>query len=56
LLQPITSPKKKFDPANSHADWKKGVKPDREVIADWDTFTFGTDPAVAAALRLLGYK
>jgi len=46
----------RFDPTNSHADWKKGVKPDREGIADRDTFTFGTDPAVAAAVKLLGHR
>jgi len=46
----------RFDPANSHTNWKKGVKPDREVVADWDTFTFDNDPAVAEALKLLGHN
>jgi carboxyl-terminal processing protease len=46
----------RFDPLNSHADWETdGIVPDVEVIADWDTFTFETDPAVAAAVQLLGH-
>ena len=46
-----------FDPAVSHANWETaGIVPDVEVIADWDTFTFETDPAVAAAVQLLGHK
>ena len=45
-----------FDPAVSHANWEAaGIVPDVEVIADWDTFTFETDPAVAAAVELLGH-
>jgi len=44
----------RFDPINSHADWKRqGIKPDVEAYADWDTFTFGSDPAVAKAVALL---
>ena len=46
----------RFDPINSHANWKKGVKPDREVLADWDAFTFDNDPGVAEALKLLGHR
>ncbi len=47
----------RFDPLNSHADWEKtGIIPDVEAYADWDTFTFENDPAVAAAVKLLGYK
>ena len=46
----------RFDPANSHADWKRtGIKPDVEAYADWDTFRFGNDPAVAAGAKLLGH-
>jgi carboxyl-terminal processing protease len=47
----------RFDPTNSHADWRRrGVKPDVEVYADWETFTFDNDQAVAAAVKLLGHK
>jgi carboxyl-terminal processing protease len=43
-----------FEPLVSAANWEKeGILPDVEVIADWDTFTFETDPAVAAAVELL---
>lgn len=46
-----------FDPSVSHANWEKtGIIPDVEAHADWDTFTFETDPAIAAALSLLGHK
>jgi carboxyl-terminal processing protease len=46
----------RFDPANSHADWKRtGIKPDIEAYADWDTFTFQNDPVVAAGVKLLGH-
>ena len=43
----------RFDPAESHANWEGvGVAPDVEAHADWDTFTFESDPGIAAALRL----
>jgi carboxyl-terminal processing protease len=46
-----------FDPLNSHVNWqRRGVTPDIEVHADWDTFNFENDPAVAAASRLLRKK
>jgi C-terminal peptidase prc len=46
----------KFDPAVSHANWEAtGIVPDVQAHADWDTFTFETDPAVRAALKLLGH-
>lgn len=46
-----------FDPAVSHANWEEtGIVPDVEAHADWDTFVFETDPAISAALTLLGYK
>lgn len=45
-----------FDPPVSHANWEQtGIVPDAEAHADWDTFTFETDPAIAAALKLLGH-
>jgi carboxyl-terminal processing protease len=46
----------RFDPVNSHADWKSGLKPDAEVVADWDTFTLDNDPGVAVAMKLLGHR
>jgi carboxyl-terminal processing protease len=48
--------RERFDPAKSHANWEKdGIIPDVVAYADWDTFTFETDPAIAAALKLLGH-
>jgi carboxyl-terminal processing protease len=47
----------RFDPARSHANWEAtGIIPDVQAFADWDTFTFESDPSVAAALSLLGHK
>jgi carboxyl-terminal processing protease len=47
----------RFDPLVSHADWEKnGIQPDVMANADWDTFTFENDPAIAAALTLWGKK
>lgn len=47
----------RFDPQVSHANWEQdGIKPDVVAVADWDTFTFATDPAVAAAVQLLGHR
>lgn len=44
-----------FDSAFSDADWEQtGIIPDLEAIADWDEFIFETDPAISAALSLLG--
>ena len=46
-----------FDPLVSHASWEDiGIIPDIEVDADWDTFIFETDPAIAAALSLLEHE
>ncbi len=46
-----------FVPAHSRANWEDtGIVPDVEAFADWDTFTFETDPSVAAALKLLGHQ
>lgn len=47
----------RFEPAHSEADWEKtGIIPDVMAYADWDTFTFETDPSIAAALKLLEDK
>ena len=47
----------RFDPIHSHADWeRRGIQPDVEVHADWDTFTFENDPALAAAVKSLGHR
>ena len=44
----------RFDPAVSHADWAKtGIVPDVRVDAEWDSFTFENDPAIASSLTLL---
>jgi carboxyl-terminal processing protease len=46
-----------FDSAFSDNDWERdGIIPDVEAYAAWDTFTFETDPSIAAALELLGHK
>jgi carboxyl-terminal processing protease len=46
-----------FHPENSDADWEEtGIIADVTAFAPWDTFTFETDPSVAAALTLLGHK
>lgn len=45
-----------FTAANSSEDWESsGIIPDSAAYADWDTFTFETDPSIAAALKLLGH-
>lgn len=44
----------RFEPIRSRVSWeKRGVKPDVEAHAEWDTFTFENDPGVAAAVRSL---
>jgi carboxyl-terminal processing protease len=49
--------RERFDPAKSHANWEKdGILPDVVAVADWDNFTFETDPAIAAALKIFGHK
>lgn len=46
-----------FYPANSDENWEEtGIVPDIEAFAEWDTFTFETDPSIAAAMDLLGHK
>lgn len=45
-----------FDPINSDEDWEQtGIAPTVEAYADWDTFTFENDPAVAAAVVAMGH-
>ena len=47
----------KFVPEHTKANWEEtGIVTDIEAFADWDTYTFETDPAIAAALTLLGHK
>jgi carboxyl-terminal processing protease len=49
--------RERFDPAHTHANWEKdGIIPDAVAFADWDTFSFETDPGVAAAVKLLGHQ
>jgi carboxyl-terminal processing protease len=49
--------RERFDPAYTHANWEgKGIVPDVVAFADWDTFSFETDPAIAAALKIFGHK
>lgn len=46
-----------FAPLNSDANWEKnGIIPDQQAYAPWDTITFETDPAISAALALLGHQ
>jgi len=46
-----------FYPAHSDENWEEtGIVPDIEAFAEWDTFTFETDPSIAAAVNLLGHK
>lgn len=46
-----------FLPENSDDNWEQtGIVTDLPAYAPWDTFTFETDPSVAAALKLLGYR
>ena len=46
-----------FDSAFSDDNWEElGIVPEIQSYASWDTFTFGSDPSIAAALELLGHK
>jgi len=47
-----------FHPKNSSDEnWEEtGIIPDLPAFAEWDTFTFETDPSIAAALTLLGHR
>ena len=46
-----------FHPAHSDENWEEtGIVPDIKAFAEWDTFTFETDPSIAAALTLLGHQ
>src|SRR5215207_3079994 len=45
----------RFFPAHSDENWEEtGIVPDVQAYADWATFTFETDPSIAAAVALLG--
>lgn len=48
----------RFIPLNHpDANWEAtGIVPDVTAFADWDTFTLDTDPAVAAAVKVLGHQ
>jgi len=46
-----------FDSAFSDDDWEQtGIVTDIQAYAPWDSFTFDTDPSIAAALELLGHN
>jgi len=46
-----------FYSAHSDENWEEtGIVPDIEAFAEWDTFTFETDPSIAAAVNLLGHE
>ena len=46
-----------FHPENSDENWEEtGIVTDLPAYAPWDTFTFETDPSIAAALTLLGHQ
>jgi carboxyl-terminal processing protease len=46
-----------FFPAHTDENWEDtGIVPDVEAFAEWDTFTFETDPALLAAVELLGNR
>jgi carboxyl-terminal processing protease len=46
-----------FFPAHSDENWEEtGIVPDIEAFAEWDTFTFESDPSIAAAVSLLGHQ
>jgi carboxyl-terminal processing protease len=47
----------RFLPAHSDENWEEtGIVPDIPAFAEWDTFTFETDPSIDAALTLLGHQ
>ena len=47
----------RFYPAHTKDNWEEtGIVTDIEAFAPWDTFTFETDPSIAAALALLGHQ
>lgn len=47
----------RFESEVSRSVWEKtGIVPDLKAPAEWDTFTFDTDRAVAAALQVLTHK
>ena len=45
-----------FDSAFSDVSWEEtGIIPDVQAFAEWNTFSFDTDPSIAASLELLGH-
>jgi carboxyl-terminal processing protease len=47
----------RFKSAFSDVNWEgRGVIPDVQAVALWDSFEFDTDPAIKASLGLLGHK
>ena len=45
-----------FYPAHSDENWEEtGIVPDIQAFAEWHTYTFETDPSIAAAITLLGH-
>lgn len=46
-----------FFPEHSDENWEDtGIVPDIAAFAEWDTFTFESDPSISAALNLLGHQ
>jgi len=47
----------RFFPEHSDENWEvTGIVPDIHAFAEWDTFTFETDPSIGAAMTLLGHQ
>jgi C-terminal processing protease CtpA/Prc len=47
----------RFIPQHSDENWEEtGIVTDIEAFGEWNSFTFETDPSIAAALTLLGHK
>jgi carboxyl-terminal processing protease len=46
-----------FTSAFSDTNWEEtGIVPDVQAFAEWDTFSFETDPSITAAVQLLGHQ
>jgi carboxyl-terminal processing protease len=46
-----------FHSAFSDSNWEaSGIIPDVQAFAEWNSFNFDDDPAIAAALKLFGHK
>jgi carboxyl-terminal processing protease len=47
----------RFISAFSDANWEEtGIIPDVQAFAEWDTFSFETDPSITAAVELIGHQ